>query len=721
MKKRVLFNFRPILVLAISIILGITSAYLLVVGRNVCAYLVSVVFILGILIAFLYLRKNYSIKKSIIICCVFLVCFLLAFCVFVVKVKSFEIADRNGHTYKVTGRVCKDYENGSYVLDSVNLNGVNGGDIKYKISLLVYGEEKLNVGDYVTFEGPLTDNAVVYEGKLSTYNISNNIKYESKVSLQDIKVLDNQKTVFESVNGWLKKGLKQGLDGDSLSVAYALLTGDSSLMREEVMLGFRQAGVAHIFAVSGLHVGFLAVFFSFIFDKLKANRLLKAIIISIVIFFYAGMCGFSSSSLRASIMTAVLLFSHCLGERYDGLSSISLSMSILLLISPTQMFSAGFVLSFSIVIGLVILKVPVTNMFKFLPDKIADSLSSVVIAFVVSSPLCLLFFGEASLFAIIANLVLLPVIGIIYILLLVSTILTSIFSLGFIMIPIKYILKAVVFVIGVIDYKAFIVYGVTIFASVLLYYFALIIASDIVNLKSIYKLVISVILIASFIGSTTYQNVNSYKGVSITSASYSNTNFSIVNCEGEGVVILHDYDFYFSTYYLERVARLKGVKKLDTLIILGQLTQEETFSAVTKTNHVFGNFNRLILYGEQTLALKKSLDESYPMLQVVLAEKDNENDKFSALGFACNYIAKGFGLRLELNGQTALFFAKLSGDCVTLEKEKNPPKLVVCLNLAQQVNAFYKPQKIFALNSYLTSEQVDNIQKQGFNTYIFEN
>ena len=163
--------------------------------------------------------------------------------------------------------------------------------------------------------------------------------------------------------------------------SYALLVGNDDFMDDGVITQFRQAGVAHIFAVSGLHIGFLAGVISFVLRKLKTNRWFNLIFTIFILIIYSGVCGFSASSVRATVMCGVMLLITNLGMRYDGLSALGLAGILVLLLSPVEAFCAGFQLSFIVVFGILVLTPKLKKLFgnilpinppNTIPAKIGD-------------------------------------------------------------------------------------------------------------------------------------------------------------------------------------------------------------------------------------------------------------------------------------------------------------------------------------------------------------
>jgi hypothetical protein len=196
----------------------------------------------------------------------FLILLILAFCFGGVggysELSSYENANLNGHYYKINGKVkeCNIVNGGlKLVLENVSITGNRTGKIKYCVSVFVYGNTDLDVGDLVVFSSSLTDKTYIFEGRFNASNVERGIKYSAIVDAVNIEKTGQNLTVFERVNLWMRDTLKIGLGENEFAVGYAMLTGNSDLIDYDLVSAYRTAGVAHIFAVSGLHIGFLAV------------------------------------------------------------------------------------------------------------------------------------------------------------------------------------------------------------------------------------------------------------------------------------------------------------------------------------------------------------------------------------------------------------------------------------------------------------------------------
>ncbi len=168
--------------------------------------------------------------------------------------------------------------------------------------------------------------------------------------------------IFLLVRQRVETLLKAGMDETRAGVCMAVLTGNRTGIDGELMSNMQYGGIAHIFAVSGLHVGALYAFCLFLFKKTPLKRLSKTarfILLFVLLFFYAGVCGFSASVLRATVLCLTSYFAVLLGISNDSLETLGLACIFVLLISPCHLFGAGFQLSFLACLGIILLARPI--------------------------------------------------------------------------------------------------------------------------------------------------------------------------------------------------------------------------------------------------------------------------------------------------------------------------------------------------------------------------
>ncbi len=149
---------------------------------------------------------------------------------------------------------------------------------------------------------------------------------------------------------------KQSLNKDTRTFIITLLTGDKEFLDQDTRDFFADAGIAHVLALSGMHIGIISGIFLFIlfplnfFGKYKLRLLLTAILLWI----YAFITGLSPSIVRACIMASALITTIILERKNTALNSLCLAGFIILLFSPYALFEIGFQLSFLCVGSLIL-------------------------------------------------------------------------------------------------------------------------------------------------------------------------------------------------------------------------------------------------------------------------------------------------------------------------------------------------------------------------------
>ncbi len=713
MKKFI--NLRTPLFIGFSIIAGIIIAYSILVQALVLAILV-ILFFLGFIV--LYLVYGFLEGKKIY--CLLLSSFFVIFCLFgaiffTVTVNKFRNADLGNHICDITGTVCEVVEYESYskvILKKVEIDYPEYISTKYKIAVNFNGKTELDLGDKISFTATLVDREVFYKGKFNCYDIGNKVKYSCNLSFGDYVLLSNEKTLFEKSRLFIKNTLKSGLSEEAFSVTFALLTGNDDYIETQTINNFRAAGVAHIFAVSGLHIGFLSTVLSFILSKLKINKTFNALFIVFCLIFYSGICGFSASSLRATIMCATMLFASLSGERYDGINSMGVALCVLLLTSPMQLFFAGFQLSFGVVFAILVMSNRLTKLLKFLPDKLASALATVISAQLASIPIMLAHFGAFSLISIIANLLFIPIVSIIFTIALVSVSLSGLFLLPEILLPLDYIINGVIVIINAIDFTVFMISGIVIGFSIIFYYLAFFVFSGMVNLKSsIRRLTVIALLICFTLGFICETTVEFY-ACKVYSTACDTYAVSLIDQRGERTLII-SYAFSFSdTEGIKEITTNRGVNTIDSLVVLSGENNLSLQEICTEIIYLI-NVKEVYSYGEMTDNEKSLLAKSFPTVEFysVLSEEIKIGHKYG------NYLLNGKAFYVSNNNVSAIF-------CGDVSKEKEFSEIDgLKVNLA---TVYQWEEYLFSLldvrdkATYAFSNVYDSAKKQGYLAYYLK-
>lgn len=156
---------------------------------------------------------------------------------------------------------------------------------------------------------------------------------------------------------WWRSRLHKGIDivfsPEQAPLAKAIMLGYKAELDAELRQDFSRAGLAHLMAVSGMHVGFVLLplwFLIPLFWRFSYGRAAGLLIIVLVLLMYAGITGFSASVQRASVFALFIAFARLYQHRRDPINLTGLAAFIMLLIDPQALFQIGFQMSFAAVL-----------------------------------------------------------------------------------------------------------------------------------------------------------------------------------------------------------------------------------------------------------------------------------------------------------------------------------------------------------------------------------
>ncbi len=257
-----------------------------------------------------------------------------------------------------------------------------------------------------------------YQKYLSQQGISCIINVYKK---DDFVILSNETSVLSNSIHSVRKSIDAVISATHNSSTSALLRGlllaDKSLIENDLRNEFVNAGVIHVLAVSGLHVGFVILIFIFLFRRM--NVYLRFVLTVLGLFSFMIITNTPASVTRATIMAISMLIAPIAGRNYNSINSLALSALIILLFDPSQLFNPGFQLSFSAVLSIVIIYPKMSK--SILKWSIKSKVISYLLLFfsvsfaaqVGTLPFTLAYFHRLSLVAFAANLIVIPLIGVI--------------------------------------------------------------------------------------------------------------------------------------------------------------------------------------------------------------------------------------------------------------------------------------------------------------------
>ena len=184
-----------------------------------------------------------------------------------------------------------------------------------------------------------------------------------------VEILSQRTKLFwgEKIANYIRKTLscEDGvLDKSASGALRAMVLGDKAELTEQQKQNFKSTGTMHIFAVSGLHVGVVALGLYFFCSMLGVPFVWRAIVVLPILFLYVLACGLPPSAVRAFLMVAVFWIAFAFSRGSAPMNALMLSAIVAILISPKVMFSAGFQLSYAVVGALFAWSIPVAKLFE---------------------------------------------------------------------------------------------------------------------------------------------------------------------------------------------------------------------------------------------------------------------------------------------------------------------------------------------------------------------
>lgn len=361
----------------------------------------------------------------------------------------------------VQGRVCEVQTDSDGTVLSVVLDSlvVDGDAHKGKMQLSMpdgtwlFAEDvdgyvvgvAITVGDYVQASGTATTVVFSYYDSYSVHcSLQKRYYTLSTHSLQQT-YLPPSRTAGERVRLELYRVLRRNM-GTSAGFAYAFLTGNTCYVAPALLADFRWTGTAHLLAVSGLHVGVLAGVLLWILKKCRCPAIVKPLVSAAVLGVYTWLCAATPSVLRASILAVVATTASALGRRKDPPSILAFTALGILVVQPLYLFDVSFLLSFSAYAGIVLLYPPFRTLLARLHPKVGDALALGMSVSVSIFPMSTYFFGGVSLLTLPLNLVLVPLMSVVYVVLAVGTLLAIVKPLGFVLVGVSGVCKGLFYV-----------------------------------------------------------------------------------------------------------------------------------------------------------------------------------------------------------------------------------------------------------------------------------
>lgn len=296
----------------------------------------------------------------------------------------------------------------------------------------------ITAGDLISFPlalEPIRNLGNRDEMDYASYLYYKGFRYRQHTRLDNVSITGFSPTLMTRATALRQKlehkVLNSNLSPQSQSLAIAVMLGDDNFIDRETREHFAVVGVAHVLALSGLHVAIIVLLmwlllFPLDYIGLKKLRLGLTLLLLLGYDFLTGM---SASVVRSTVMIAFVIMSALFHRKLTPLNSLAAAALLILVLSPGSLYSVGFQLSFVTVTALIVfyqtvdIKYRSNGLLKYLFTLLLTSL----VAIVSTTILTAYYFNTVSVMSVVANFIVLPIFPVFMI---VAVVVLLLFTMG---------------------------------------------------------------------------------------------------------------------------------------------------------------------------------------------------------------------------------------------------------------------------------------------------
>lgn len=350
-----IFDKRPLFTIIIALISGFVG---FTFGDGIVRGLLLLCAVLSLVLSLIFYFKG-KIKSLlfIIIPVALLLSMILSYLYFDVHFKLYEQYDQE---VEIEGKIIS-LEKGSFssqiIVKTEKINQINKRGYKVRLDIPNYslGEEFI-VGTKVYFKATLSEFEDFSDIDATAYYFSKGICSDT-TDIKDLTYIGKGVIPLSARTDFIRMQLSiraETFTSDKTrSLFIALFLGERDLLNDQIKLDFKRLGITHILALSGSHLTMLSLGISKILSVIKVKKKARLTIVSLFIVAYMVLTGLSVSIVRAGIMFLLSSALFLLGKTKDSVTSLSISVLIILIISPYAVYDLALWLSALSTLGIV--------------------------------------------------------------------------------------------------------------------------------------------------------------------------------------------------------------------------------------------------------------------------------------------------------------------------------------------------------------------------------
>ena len=319
-----------------------------------------------------------------------------------------------GDHIRLSGRVYEIEQKDSYQIIYLKNNSINYQNNSFKESkIMIYDGEKLNIeiGNQLSVDGSLT----FFEEERNPGCFNQKLYYQRKsihaaVWADGIEVTDfgtdRLKNSLHQFRRQWREQLGEKMGNEDGAILSSMLLAEKSGMNTDTKELYQVNGVAHVLAISGLHLSVIGIGLYKLFRQLSGSFVLGGLMGIIFLMTYILMIGMSVSVLRAFVMFLFRVGADMTGRHYDNLTAIAAAALITVLWQPLCIYDGGFWLSYGAILGIILI-------LPLFEGKLCQGFWVSLSVNLMTLPVLLYYFYEVPLYGLLLNLIVVPLMTVI--------------------------------------------------------------------------------------------------------------------------------------------------------------------------------------------------------------------------------------------------------------------------------------------------------------------
>ena len=291
---------------------------------------------------------------------------------------------------------------------SSHLNGV----------LLKAPSDDAGIGDILTVKGTLQKFDVAKnEGCFDEKSYYGSIGIEAVLDTKTEPVISHTKNIFYKAADGVRRHFKDSFEKvspDHKGELSSVILGDKSELDPDIKELYSENGIAHILAISGLHISFAGLGIYKILRRTGLDLVSSTLTSGVIVVCYVLLTGSSISAWRACVMFLMAAAAEILGRSYDPLSALSAQGMVTLLVTPKAVTGASFIMSYTAVLAIILANEAFGNVLYRLKGNltilriILSDIISAGFVFVFMLPVNLYFYHYVPVYSMFLNMIVIP-------------------------------------------------------------------------------------------------------------------------------------------------------------------------------------------------------------------------------------------------------------------------------------------------------------------------